>query len=246
MTPLDLLAIQHEGELDVHGHLRDVDGVTIAATADADALWIGAAVPADLAAALADRWARAPRAARPEEPPPALDACAALLGPRSLRMGPSYLFGDTLAPAPPAHVEADPAALHPLNPGNWHAVEWQELVDGALGPRAIATERGRVVSICHTPGPLTPRGAEAGVWTHRDARGRGLASATAAAWAALLRPTGRHLFYATDADNRSSQRVAARLGLTLLGWTWRYQRPRPGRALHPLCSLSGSGPARSS
>jgi hypothetical protein len=31
---------------------------------------------------------------------------------------------------------------------------------------------------------------------------------------------GRVLFYSTDAQNLSSQRVAARLGLRPIGWTW--------------------------
>jgi RimJ/RimL family protein N-acetyltransferase len=96
------------------------------------------------------------------------------------------------------------------------------------------------VSICHTPGPLTPRGAECGVWTQPGFRGRGYATATAtaAAWAASLRPTGRILFYSTDADNRSSQRVAERLQLRPIGWTWRLRAPDPRvEPVHPLSAL---------
>jgi RimJ/RimL family protein N-acetyltransferase len=96
-----------------------------------------------------------------------------------------------------------------------------------------------VTSICHTPGPLAARAAECGVWTRPECRGHGHAAATAAAWAEILRPSGRTLFYSTDADNRSSQRVASRLGLRPIGWTWRLAPPPDPDAssLHPLCSV---------
>jgi RimJ/RimL family protein N-acetyltransferase len=96
----------------------------------------------------------------------------------------------------------------------------------------------RVVSIGHTPRPLTPRSAECGVWTDPDFRGRGYAAATAAAWAALVRPTGRELFYSTDADNHSSRRVAERLRLRPIGWTWQLHAPAGEvPSAHPLSSL---------
>ena len=47
-----------------------------------------------------------------------------------------------------------------------------------------------------------------------------------AAWAALTRPSGRHLFYSTSGENVSSQRVAARLGLRPIGWLWQLARVR--------------------
>ena len=88
----------------------------------------------------------------------------------------------------------------------------------------MATVDGRAVSICHTPSHLTERGAECGVWTHPDFRGQRHAPAVTAAWASVLAPSGRYLFYSTEADNRSSQRVAARLGLRLIGWSWNLAR----------------------
>src|SRR4029078_8440652 len=96
------------------------------------------------------------------------------------------------------------------------------------------------VSICHTPGPLRPRAAECGVWTQPSARGRGYAAATAAVWDDLLRPTGRILFYSADATNRSSQRVAERLRLRPIGWTWRLLAPAPhAPAVQPPSTLRG-------
>jgi hypothetical protein len=242
---LELLAIQAEGSLDRRGRLSGLHGLTIACAEDGDALWIGADVPDAVAGELAAAFERAPRAADPSEPPPALERCEQLLGPLERRAGPSYLIGPTTRFASAVHLEPDAGRLRDLNPGNWHPVEWDELLDGRLGPWAIATAAGRVASICHTPGPLTPRGAECGVWTHPDFRGQGYAAATTAAWADLVRPSGRYLFYSTDADNHSSQRVARRLGLELLGWTWRLAPPRdPGAGLHPLCSLRAGPGAR--
>lgn len=129
--------------------------------------------------------------------------------------------------------------LRNANPGNWHPIEWDELLRGQLGPWAIATDGDHAISICHTPGPLTERTAECGVWTDPQFRGHGYAAATAVAWVALVRSPRRHLFYSTGADNLSSQRVAQRLRLRELGWTWRLYRA-PGDQddrFHPLCSL---------
>jgi len=38
-------------------------------------------------------------------------------------------------------------SLTDLNPGNWAKGEWQELLDGDLGPWAMALVDGRVISI---------------------------------------------------------------------------------------------------
>lgn len=108
----------------------------------------------------------------------------------------------------------------PPEDSGWTREEWGLLLAGSFGPWAMAILDGRVVSICHTPVPPTGRAAEAGVWTHPASRGQGHAAAVTAAWASLFAPTGRHLFYSTAGDNVSSQRVAGRLGLRCIGWTW--------------------------
>ena len=90
----------------------------------------------------------------------------------------------------------------------------------------MAVQGEIIVSICHTPKPLTAHAAECGVWTRPGFRGRGHAAAVTSAWADVLRPSGRYLFYSTDARNLSSQRVTRRLNLRLLGWTWRLGRTR--------------------
>jgi GNAT acetyltransferase len=60
-------------------------------------------------------------------------------------------------------------------------------------------------------------GAEIGVYTFPKYRSRGLAAAVTAAWSSMRSLSQRALFYSTDKSNRSSQRVASRLGLRLIG-----------------------------
>lgn len=164
--------------------------------------------------------------------------------------GPTFVIDDDVAVCPNVSVihsdTADVERLREANPGNWGAAEWTDLLEGHLGTWTMAVLDRRVVSICHTPVSSTSA-AEAGTWTHPDFRGRGLAAACTAAWAARMRPTGRVLFYSTSWTNHSSQKVAARLGLRHIGCTWQLQRlsdesgwtdPRVRGA---LSSIEGSG-----
>jgi RimJ/RimL family protein N-acetyltransferase len=132
-----------------------------------------------------------------------------------------------------------PPWLRDANPGNWHPIEWDELLDGQLGPWAMIVDDTRVVSLCHTPVVMTERSAECGTWTDPDYRGRGYAAATTAAWADVLQPSGRHLYYAHDVVNRSSQRVTQRLGLRLIAHLYRPSEPAAASDVHPLSSLQG-------
>lgn len=249
MTDLDLLKIQAGMSLDARGRYAGLFGVTIAVAPQGEAIWIGAAVPDDLAAGLTAIVVPSPRSIDPSNPPPALDAgeraIEAAMGVRTARhAGPSYVF--------PPHVRFDSSVeivrsgtqvtpdLRLANPGNWPPIEWDELLDGRLGPWAMVVSSGEVLSICHTPLPTTGAAAECGVWTRPDARGRGLAAATASAWAEVLAPTGRHLFYHHDADNLSSQRVAQRLRLRPIGWIWRVAVDEHAGGAHPLSSESAT------
>lgn len=244
---LELLGVQAEAALDGRGREIDVDGITIASCEDGQMLWVGAEVPEAVATDLRATFDGAARSTDPPEPPAALEPCRRILervdGPVRRDVGPSYLFAaDTQFASGVAIVRSSSEgrnALRGANPGNWHPIEWDELLDGRLGPWAIAIDGGVVVSVCHTPRPLTARAAECGVWTHPRFRGRGYAAAVASAWAPLVRAPGRYLFYSTDAGNVSSQRVARRLDLELLGWTWRLRRVRDDRdhRIHPLSSL---------
>ena len=242
---LELLNIQAELFVDDHGRIADVCGITIGNAPDGQALWIGADVPEVLASELTRIVESAQIATNPTEPPPALEHCERLLeatlgGRMARHAGPSYVFGTVKRFSSGAHIERSDASsgegLHDANPGNWGSTEWEELLEGRLGPWAMAIAGGKVLSICHTPLPLIDRAAECGVWTHPDARGRGHAAAVTAEWARIVQPTRRHLFYSTDANNLSSQRVAQRLNLRPLGWTWRIAREEQnsGARVHPL------------
>jgi RimJ/RimL family protein N-acetyltransferase len=243
-TDLELLAVQAEMSMDDRGRLAGVRGVTIAATGDGQLLFVGSEVPEPLVPVLVDAVDRSSIAATPAVEPPALAACREILAPAcaplSLGAGPYYLIEPRVRVETRTHIvrsDGSPGERpRHLNPGNWEHDEWDELLDGALGPWAMAIVDGRVVSICHTPRPMTERAAECGVWTHPDYRGKGYAAEVTATWADILRPSGRSLFYSTDAGNLSSQRVAARLGLRPIGWTWSLARAGGGESddRHPL------------
>jgi hypothetical protein len=194
-----------------------------------------AVVPApDVPAVLSDRLhaivERSQGSGRPGERSPAVDLCRTVLesayGPLGVASGPSYCvdpplpFGTDLtvlvSPNP-----ADVGRVSDARPPNWEPDEWRELVAGRLGPWAMLADNARVVSICHSPRE-SAIGLEAGVWTEPDFRGQGHAAAATAAWANLMTDVRRrHLFYSTSQENRSSQRVAERLGLHELGWLWK-------------------------
>jgi hypothetical protein len=251
-TELELLSIQAERARDPAGRLAGQYGITIACAPGAHALWIGSEVPDAAAAELAAVFAATAPAPNPAAPPAALARCRQILAASrdiAQHAGPSFVFPEHVPPFIGVRVERcdrpHPAALRGANPGNWQPAEWDELLDGRLGPWTMVLDGARAVSICHTPGPLTQRGAECGVWTERGFRGRGYAAATAAAWATIARPTSSFLFYSTDADNRSSQRVAQRLRLRPIGWTWRLHAPDPRAGqVHPLSAAVAGRPSR--
>jgi GNAT superfamily N-acetyltransferase len=249
-SELALIELQYEGSFDVRRRIRDFYGVRIASSGGRQTMWIGADVPDAMAAQLASAFDRS-AAAPMDVAPSALEACRAILTPGGVDVLPlhadlSYLVENELAALPRIDariVRSDVPPTNELrnaNPGNWEPIEWDELLDGLLGPWVIAIDGGRVASLCHTPNVPSARRAECGVWTHPDFRGRGYAATVTAEWIALVRPSHECLFYSTRADNRSSQQVTRRLGLRLIGWTWslgRKVRSDEGPNVHPLSTL---------
>jgi RimJ/RimL family protein N-acetyltransferase len=219
--------------------------VTLLRTHVVDAFRVGSGVPPELARAVEATRERAPAACPPA--PAELDAYERLLTEAGWNVqrdvGLVYLIEPELTFDSDAAIrrsdEAWPLWMRAANPGGWHPAEWNELLDGCLGPWTMAVEGNRIVSICHTPSPLTDRKAECGVWTAPEFRRRGYAAAVTAEWAALLRPSGRHLFYRTDLQNHSSQRVAQRLQLRLLGYQCEFcaVSEEEERHVHPLSQL---------
>jgi hypothetical protein len=83
-------------------------------------------------------------------------------------------------------------------------------------PWCVALLDGEIASLVETV-RISTNGAEAGVNTVPDMRGRGFAAAATAGWARSPSLRGRKLFYSTTVTNRSSQRVTERLGLDFIG-----------------------------
>jgi hypothetical protein len=168
----------------------------------------------------------------PASRPPALERCAQLLresvGEVEIASGPSHVIprGTAFASAASVRTSGDDEAWRPRAPGGWgwRADEWEDLLDGKLGPWAMASVQDRAFAICHSA-RLADRGAEAGTWTHPDFRGQGHAAAVTAAWASLFDASDQVLFYSASATNISSQRVAARLNLPMIGWLWKLSAP---------------------
>jgi GNAT superfamily N-acetyltransferase len=93
--------------------------------------------------------------------------------------------------------------------------EW--LPDVAVNlPMIAMVADGRAVSIC-TSVIASKAVHEAGVETLPDYRRRGLGVQAVAGWARTVQASGAVPFYATTFDNVASQRLAARLGLSLVG-----------------------------
>jgi hypothetical protein len=83
-------------------------------------------------------------------------------------------------------------------------------------PWVVALEDGEIAAMAFAA-RLGDIGAEIGVFTFPKFRSRGFAAAITAAWSSLPSLEGRALFYSTSRSNRSSQRVASRLGLRMIG-----------------------------
>ena len=203
---------------------------------------IGHRVPDDVAKKLVAALAHSAPPTPIDAPPPALDRCRTLLeaplGPIDVSSGlgysipgPIHFSADVEVRRSDAMSHEDLRAKSPAS-ANWASDEWSALLGGALGPWAMALRDDRVVSICHSA-RLTEHGAEAGVWTNADYRRRGYAAAVTAAWTELIAPAGRHLFYSTSTDNIASQRVAAKLNLSLIGCLWILSSP-PSPDARPL------------
>jgi len=209
--------------------IHRVPHLVIARVRESQFALTGAHLPPSVSHAARAMVARETGPFAPDCEPACLAECAhmleTVLGPVVRRAGPSYLVADaepkatdrrvwTSATGPPMRVKAPPG---------WEDVEWGALLDGGLGPWALSIEQARVVALCHSS-RLTDRAAEAGVWTDPAFRGRGYAAAVTAAWGSLFDPRTT-LFYSTGSENRSSQRVAQRLGLRSIGWMWTLTPP---------------------
>ncbi len=83
-------------------------------------------------------------------------------------------------------------------------------------PWCVAIEGEEVAAIAFAA-RLGDKGAEIGVYTFPKFRSHGFAAAVTASWSSMPSLGSRALFYSTSRSNRSSQRVASRLGLRMIG-----------------------------
>lgn len=88
---------------------------------------------------------------------------------------------------------------------------------GDLWPPWCAALDGEQIAALAFAARLGDEGAEIGIVTAPEFRHRGFAAAATAAWSRLSALAHRALFYSTQTTNRSSRRVAARLGLRQIG-----------------------------
>lgn len=181
------------------------------------AIWrVAAGLPEPLVRELARLAAAEWRVEDPARPPERLEVMRARLEDHApveeVWSGPAFRFPERLPEAPETALLEDPALL-------------ARAAERFAGLRALARRRpvtgafvrGELASVCFAatgPGPAV----EAGVETLPPFRGRGLAARAVAAWAQAVRVEGRLPLYSTHARNRSSQRVAERLGLVAYGW----------------------------
>lgn len=139
-----------------------------------------------------------------------------LLGPMEAEYrGPCYVL-----PAEPAR-DGRAREIAPHEAAIWAtAFPWLAAEYPAVRPVVIAFEQREPAAICCAPRGVTRQAAEAGVETLPPFRGRGLATAAVACWAAAVRRMGRIALYSTSWENAASQAVAGHLAGRLYGENW--------------------------
>lgn len=165
----------------------------------------------------------------PPEPPESLVVIKASLErrlPTVITSCFSYLIDPAPEPVIPPEITMH-RSTEPVSPvlraarpeQQWELGEWSDLLDGQLGPWAIALAGDRVAALCHSPRDRDGA-AEVGVWTDPDHRGRGYAVTVTAAWAQVSRPDHAWLYYSHFDDNHASAAVARKLGARPIGRIW--------------------------
>lgn len=131
--------------------------------------------------------------------------------------GPAYLFEESHVPSmfPTGGSEVEPVAINAKN---------VDLLQGGLEewipdvphrqPFMAIIEDGHAVSVCASV-RITNFAHEAGVETLPAYRRKGYAPKVVASWAKAVRRVGAIPFYSTSWENRASQKVAERLGLSM-------------------------------
>jgi hypothetical protein len=149
------------------------------------------------------------------EPPRSIERYVELLAKHApvgeVSAGPAYYFPENIEPLGPTTNITEDAA-------GWLAGGFEEMVAElpAWQPFVAVIQAGRAVSICRSA-RITPEAHEAGVETLPDFRGKGYAGNVSAAWARQVLAAGAVPLYSTSWENKASQSVARKLGLTCYG-----------------------------
>jgi len=128
--------------------------------------------------------------------------------------GPTYRFPEVI----PSSVACTLVTEDNASVLEEHFKDWMADV-GECEPFAVALHEGRAVALCVSV-RITDVAHEAGVKTHEDYRGRGMARRATACWAAAVRGAGQVPLYSTSWSNQASQGVAKSLGLIAFGHTF--------------------------
>jgi hypothetical protein len=162
---LELLRTYARMVLDERGRIAGQWGVTIAASSEGQLLLLGSELPEHVVARLQEAIDASSKPADPSVAPAAVSECERLLdqaGELSRASGPLYVMpaGTRSSSIAELTLSTDDRleAVRGSNPGNWLADEWADLVEGKLGPWAMAAIDGRVISIC-VPRSASPRGS---------------------------------------------------------------------------------------
>jgi hypothetical protein len=206
----------------LHEHAPDLGPAPrlwLAGSAAGNSLRLRADVPAEIARGAAELVDRELPISERDAVPSCLDALAELLGAPPTR-GVTYLFADDAPRRPPGALvlsgtaEGERLLRRGLRPA--FAELGFRAEDELWPPWCVALDGDEPAAIAFSA-RLSPVGAEVGVFTAPAARGRGFAAAATEGWAASPALRGRVRFYSTSLENGSSQRVAERLALELVG-----------------------------
>ena len=127
--------------------------------------------------------------------------------------GPAFSFPEVIAP-PSNTVLVDDLQLLEHNFTGWKADEIPE-----RSPIVAVMEDGHAVSVCFCA-RRSDMAAAAGLETAMAFRGRGLGPRVTAAWALVIRASGRIPLYSTSWSNDASLAVARKLGLVAYASAW--------------------------
>jgi RimJ/RimL family protein N-acetyltransferase len=94
--------------------------------------------------------------------------------------------------------------------------DWLLTTLANYAPVAATIVNGKAVAVCFCS-RITPKVAEAGVYTEASYRGHGCATNAVRGWVTAVRATGRQPLYSTSWANLASQAIARKLGGILYG-----------------------------